>query len=511
MPHTFINMSFEEVDGSVVMLTAAPEPYALSDGLLATFVLNGETLIATVREWTTASILTGGVEPFNVNGGETLDYILDGAPGTINVPATLVTPTGDIDFDGSVSALELTALLATVGGTFATVEDGAVRWSSASAGLSTIAATGGTAAAALGWPDTDTNTQTFADVGDATTAELVTYLPTLFPSLSFAGPDPLAVTAPDGVGSSTTLAVVPSSFQLAMGFTTDEATGVDYQGYPRGWTVVSTATNHVFADFDAHGPDTGVEQFSYGWSDNHLGVTSLDSIAPSLLATATFDGLPYEEFDAWDGGVWTSEFGGGETLVLEAGETVETFGPSWAGADVYWALDDQPTEEVDWSSLAPGEDESFDNAWGGHTGPIYAAVEDMKQEDMVFGDGSEYENFDTPIHPGTGVVPSYQIRILPAVSVGEAITLYVNGYKMTIPFVDPPTTAGHFALAVSNSTQPVSGYHSGGGSTEFIITQDRPGDPIDVTFDPPHAFEFVLDDHVNPSTSWTGRSANPGL
>ena len=51
----------------------------------------------------------------------------------------------------------------------------------------------------------------------------------------------------------------------------------------------------------------------------------------------------------------------------------------------------------------------------------------------------------------------------------------------------------------------------GGGSTEFIITQDRPGDPIDVTFDPPHAFEFVLDDHVNPSTSWTGRSANPGL
>lgn len=503
-PHTFSNTSFELVAGTAPELDSAAEPFPLDDELVLGVVINGATQTA-VFEIGTRATITSIAEPFVLADGQTLDVSIDGAP---SVTVTFLA----VDFDNIAlaTAIEVAALLLPVSGSFVTLnDDGTIDYGSVTKGSSsTISITGGTAAAGLGWAAaSNTGTQYFADITNATAAEVNARMTAQLTDVTVTNAAGVVTITGDNQGAQSCIQVQESLAQGALGFSTVQVCGISRDGYARDWAVAEVSTYWDFAEFHTT-PATllfpgGIERFELGWNGNEDDVLFIPELNEAIFGVDAFEG--FEQWFALVDSIPATTAAAFDSAL--SAEVVEDFEEGWPGIpgneDAVFTIPALTFASFD----GPDAQEDFEAGWPASPGNEGDVTSIPVLTQAAFGTSLQSaETFES----STDI--AYHYRVL-NVATGDTMSIFLNGDEFAFfapGVVTEASAATGLAGQINGGAQPVS---ASPVADNVYVVQDTPGAILvsSTTGNPPGQLVEILGEDVDPSDDWPGLYRNPAL
>lgn len=498
------NPSFEIAGGNAAtILSGGAEPYALVDNANLTLVVNeGIEQDLRFEIGTQSTILAALVGLYPLADGQTLDIEVDGAPAV-----TVTFLAGDFDDITQASAAEVAAVIqGAVGGIQAENDGGAVRLTSATKGSSSLVdVSGGTAAAAFGFPAGVAGVQFFADITAATAAEIVARIDAQAVGFSAAVDTGRVRLTLAATGSDQCITITGGAANTALLYDLTQVCGLTNPGQSQGWTVTTLSSVWELVTFST-GLDfpSAHETFTLGWADS-------DVFEIGDLALAVFDGPAFEEtFDSWAAlidelpSTIAASFNAALTVTV-----VEGFDQGWptipgSEQDVFEL--GVLTDAVFGSLLvppAPTTDETFDLGWLGNEDDVSTLP---PLTDLVFGQGGTAETFApfNPVHT--------EVQVF-AATIGNGYQISVNGLQATVnaTTASPNDVAAALASGVDGLPLAVGAVAVGDRvqiTNEATNTEDF---VVGVNGTDPTQIAKVFDGAVQPDVQWGGADANQCL
>jgi hypothetical protein len=500
---TFINPSFETIDGVAPTLASSAEPFALADEMVLV-VLRNRVAQNVVFEVGTRATATSGNAPFAFVDLDTLEVTVDG------VLTTLTLSAADFVDITNATAPELGAQLATVAGTSVTVSGDTVSITSLTKGSGSTLAFAGTGFAASGLPAADSGVDHFADITNASAAEVVAQLTSQTTGISHVDSAGVVEMTNDDVGDDSCLQVLSGPAQSALGFDTEEVCGVSRFGYAFGWTLSYTSTGSETIEWHTN-PGTlqfpsGIERFEIGWSSNEDSEFSLSDLTLDFMPVLSLEGpLPFESF-TWD--ILLTSLPGTVALGFDSligSEPLEDFEEGWSGNESFSATLPPTTETQFSTSLGDLAFEAFEDSWSGNEATVFALPATTPTAWGTLGVPSAVETFES----STNIC--LEIEVL-AAAIGDAFTVVLDGNSMTylsgVAVIN--TVAADIAQMITDSSIPFTATSAG----QYVrILQDQPGTETSFSIEsvPGGRMTIVDNNAVNKASDWTGFAYNPAL
>ncbi len=494
---SFINTSFEVVDGVAPTLSSAAEPFVLADEE-ALVVLRNTVAQTVVFEVGTRAIASTGSAPFAFANAQTIDVTVDGTLTTVTLNSA------DFVDITNATAPELGAQLATVSGADTTVSGDVVTMTSQTKGSTSTLAFGGTAFAASGFPAADAGVDYFADITNATAAEVVAQLDLQLTDITSVDNAGVVEMTNDDVGDDACLQILEGFAQDALDFSTGEDCGVSRAGHATGWTVAFVSTGIETIEWHTN-PGTlefpsGMERFDLGWASNHESEFDFSAFELDPMPVAGLAGpVPYEDF-MWSVLLLTLPATSAASFdSLLVAEPVEDFDDGWDGNESFSTTLPPGVATQFTISLGSVGYESFDDSWKDNHLPSTAG-----SSPIAWGTSAlDAETFEST----TNV--SLEFEIL-AAAVGDAYTVTFNGTSLTYlsGVAVTGTVATDVAQMISDASIPFGAFSVGNYVRVF---QDQPGEETSysVTSVPGGRITVIDGIGVNKADDWTGFAYNP--
>ncbi|TXH12174.1 MAG: hypothetical protein E6R03_13345 [Hyphomicrobiaceae bacterium] len=500
--HTFINTSFELVAGTAAVLTSTSvEPFALAAGMTLLLGADGavESYLFDIGSQSSIVSVDG---TFALVDGDTLDIAIDGL-----APVTVTFLAADVDDINRVTVVEaISIILPVVPGIFGLQDGDALRIGSVTKGsTSLINITGGSAAAAFGFPAGVAGVDYFVDITAATAAEVVAQIlaqtTLVTPSVSAGA---VVITNIDE-GDEACIQIEGGSAQAVFLFPTEQVCGISRHGWARGWNIISVTGVWDFADFDVVLPwTTPYDMFDRGWSGNED-----DLIAIGPLTLAGFSGFLFDTFDWW---VTLYEL----PALAAAGFDISSGAASFDDFSAGWPTSPGNEGDVSVIGVVTYADfhttvvayEDFSREWPQEPGNEGDVTVIGALTEATFGTTDAFEDF------GGASVVAVQYRVTTAVvNAGDQFNIILDGVEHPYsPALATTDAATALELANAITDGPTANTASAVGS-DILITQDVPGAPLvySKVASPPTSLVLILGDAVDPETGWPGTFYNPAI